>query len=174
MCHPQNEPAISLAKSDGFEVFVNRTSGYGNAVRSAIQIASAKGKDLVLADSDGYHPAREIVRLARFDLGPDVALVKPYREGIGFQSKCYSFLYSIVKIYQISDATGGLYRLSHNFMESLPLLKAKDMTINVEILNHVLKSRGKMLQYGYVPGENDLVNSKRTKGYQLKLLKAML
>ena len=173
MCHPEKEPEIDVPE-DGFKVFVNRTEGYGNGVKSAIGTAIMEKKDLVLADSDGYHPASEIAKLAKFDIDHDSALVKPYRQGIGFQSGAYSFLYSMVKEKRIWDATGGLYRLTNDFMGSMPSLKSKDMTINVEILNAALMTDTPVIQYGYTPGTNDRKNSKRTAHYQLKLLKAML
>lgn len=167
MCHPENEPAISLPEVDGLGTFINRTPGYGDAVRFAIGAATAQMKGLVLADSDGYHPVEEITKLAAY---PEADFIKPYRMGIGIQSGVYSLLYSTVKLRRIKDATGGLYRMSYGFMRSLPSLKARDMTINVEILNHA----SEVIQYGYEPGRNDRINSKRTKGYQLKLLRAML
>jgi glycosyltransferase involved in cell wall biosynthesis len=164
MCHPDNEPRIEVSDS-----FLNRTRGYGNAVRFAIEAALAEGKDLVLADSDGYHPCEEIERLASLQSRP---FIKPYRRGIGLQSRGYSWLYSVWFARHIHDATGGLYRMSFEFMQALPGLKSEDMTINVEVLNHA--ALWPVLQYPYKPGPNDKEHSKRTERYQMKLLKAML
>lgn len=170
MCHPDNYPVIAIPP-DGF---LNGRRGYGNAVRFAIEAARSQGDDLVIADSDGYHPPEEIEKLAKIPVEPGSALVKPFRIGIGIQSKSYSLLYSSVKGKRIRDATGGLYLMTSEFMATLPLLESEDMTINVEILNHAVATGARIVQYGYTPGKNDATQSKRTEHYQLKLLKAML
>lgn len=172
MCHPQNAPAIAL---QGLRFFVNLTPGYGNAVRYAIGTALDLDADLIIADSDGYHPPSEISRLAGLSF-PDAPsmLIKPYRNNIGFQSKNYSLLYSLVKFKHIRDATGGLYRMNNRFMRDLPALKARDMTVNIEILSHAIQSDASIMQYGYDPGQNNRAISKRTNQYQFKLLKALL
>ncbi len=167
MCHPEREPAVAISG----DCFVNKEKGYGNAVRFAIRKALEERKDLVLADTDGYHPAAEIERLAA--LPCSWALVKPFREDIGFQSKVYSALYSYAKGQRVRDATGGLYRMSYSLMNSLPILTAEDMTINIEILNHAVERKVSFLQYGYLPGKNDRAGSKRTQHYQMKLLRAI-
>jgi hypothetical protein len=175
MCHPDRVPKIEVPPGAGYEVFVNRTPNYAEAYRMAIARAIQGGVDLVTADTDGYHPVSEIVRLATGSFyagGP--ALVLPYRENIGFQSKSYSYFFSLILGKRVRDATSGLCRLSLDFMRSLPPLKAQDMTIHIEILKHAMRSRVELVQYGYLSAANDPAESRRTSNYQLKLLKAAL
>jgi hypothetical protein len=169
MCHPDRQPAITIPDAVGYEAFVNRTPNYGEAVKLAIRTAVEKRSDLVLADSDGYHPVPEIVRLAsaQGDATREYHIIKPYRINIGFQSWAYSQFYSMLRS-RVRDVTGGLYRLSWEFMMPLPPLRSKDMTIHVELLKKAGRS---VFQYGYVAGENDPANSKRTEHFQLKLLR---
>ncbi|MDG6985972.1 MAG: hypothetical protein JRM73_04410 [Nitrososphaerota archaeon] len=173
MCHPDREPKIDVPSGDGFESFVNRTPNYADAYRYAIGRALDAGADLVTADTDGYHPPAEIVKLASGGFGEGPALVLPYRENIGLQSKSYSLLFSLVAWRRIRDSTGGLCRLSLDLMKSLPPLKAADMTVHIEILKHALKSRARIVQYGYTSSANDETESRRTSNYQWKLLGAM-
>ena len=72
----------------------------------------------------------------------------------------------------VNSATGGLCRLSLGLMKSLPPLRAKDMTVHIEILKDALGTGARLVQYGYLSGENDEAESRRTKRYQLKLLAA--
>ena len=173
MCHPDNDVKIELPSGD-FDCFLNKERGYGNAVRHGIKVAVGERKDIVFADTDGYHPPSEIRRLANLCPGEGSYIVKPYRENLGFQSKVYSSLYSAVKGKEVRDATGGLYRLSLDFMDSLPALASEDMTIGIEILNHAIRKRVPIIQFPYHAAENDREISKRTNGYQRKLLKAMI
>lgn len=175
MCHPDRKPRIEVNEGAGYEVFVNRTPNYADAYRFAIGKALESGADLVTADSDGYHPSTEVVKLAQGDFYRDEpALVLPYRENMGVQSSSFSLLFSLVKRRRVRDATGGLCRLSHELMVGLPQLKAKDMTVHIEILAYSLRTHAKLVQYGYLAGDNDEAESKRTAHYQLKLLGAML
>ncbi|MDG6901535.1 MAG: hypothetical protein JRM80_06195 [Nitrososphaerota archaeon] len=173
MCHPERSPKLEVPPGDGYEAFVNRTPNYAAAYRTAIGMALEKGMDLVTADSDGYHPASEIVKLATGEYyeGGE-ALVLPYRTNLGFQSKLFSYFFSLVERRRIRDATGGLCRFSYDLMRSLPSLAPEDMTVHVEILKHALKSGAKIVQYGYLSGANERAESRRTSHYQLKLLKA--
>ena len=168
MCHPDNEPKVSVEGA-----VLNRTPGYGDAIRSAITQALDQGKDLVVADSDGYHPKAEVEKLASLTFTGDHGLVKPYRTNMGFQSEAYAWAYSFLKGRWVGDPTGGLYRMSFGFMGSLRTLEAKDSTITVEVVNRALSEGTDILQYGYQAGENDREHSKRPSLYPLKLLKAM-
>gem|GEM_PF-64059 len=80
----------------------------------------------------------------------------------------------MIKMRRVKDATGGLCRLSNQFVVSLPPLKSEDMTIRIEILRYALDSGAKLVQYPYVSDANDREGSKRTSNYQWKLLKAAL
>ena len=173
MCHPEREPKIDIPPDARFESFVNKTPNYADAYRYAIGRALDARMDLVTADTDGYHPPAEIVKLATGDFGEGPALVLPYRENIGLQSKTYSLLFSLVARKRIHDSTGGLCRLSLDLMKSLPPLKSTDMTVHIEILKHALKSRARIVQYGYSSSANDETESRRTSHYQWKLLGAM-
>ena len=173
MCHPDREPKIAVPQDERYEVFVNKTPNYAEAYRVAIGKAAASGMDLVTADTDGYHPPAEIAKLATEDFGEGPALVLPYRENIGIQSKSYSVLFSLAARRRIRDSTGGLCRLSVELMKSLPPLESKDMTVHIEILKHALKSGARIVQYGYMSSANDTTGSRRTSHYQLKLLGAM-
>ena len=174
MCHPEREPRITVPADGGFDLFVNRTPNYADAYRLAISRAVEGGADLVTADTDGYHPVPEIVRLAGSEFGEGPFLVLPYRENIGFQSNAYSYLFSALRLRRVRDTTGGLCRLSLDFMRSLPPLKSSDMTVHIEILKRALKSGARLVQYGYASGSNDEAGSRRTSHYQLKLLAALL
>jgi hypothetical protein len=172
MCHPDRAPAVDVPPGEGYEVFDNRTPNYADAYRAAIARAMRGGLDLVTADTDGYHPVPEIVKLARDASGAGrPTLTLPYRENLGFQSKAYSWLYSLIKGQKVRDATGGLCRLSLELMASLPPLRSRDMTIHIEILNAVIASGGPIVQYGYMAGANERGRSNRTSNYQLKLLR---
>jgi hypothetical protein len=175
MCHPEREPKIELPAGQGYETFVNRTPNYASAYRAAIAKAVQSEMDLVTADTDGYHPVEEIVKLAtgKFYSGGR-ALVLPYRENIGWQSNSFSYFFSLVERRRVRDATAGLCRLSFDFMRSLPPLQAADMTIHIEILKKALRSGAMLVQYGYRSAANDRGESRRTALYQLKLLKAVL
>jgi hypothetical protein len=175
MCHPDRVPKIEVPSGHGYEAFVNRTPNYAEAYRVAIARAVQGEMDLVTADTDGFHPVAEIVKLAtgNFYEGGS-ALVLPYRENIGFQSNSFSYFFSLVERRRVRDATAGLCRLSLGFMRSLPSLKAPDMTIHIEILKHALKSGAQLVQYGYSSATNDPAESRRTPLYQLRLLKAAL
>jgi len=172
MCHPERSPAVVVPEGEGLEVLLNRTPNYADAYRFAISKAMAEGMDLVTADTDGYHPEMEILKLAQASFGDGQYLVLPFRENIGIQSKTYSLFYSLVKRKRIRDATSGLRRLSYDFMATLPNLSSRDMTIHIEILNHALRTKAEIIQYGYESGVNDEAGSKRTAHYQWKLLKA--
>ena len=173
MCHPERVPRVTLPEGGGYESFVNTTPNYADAYRSAMARAVGGGMDLVTADSDGYHPAGEIAKLATATLYDSVpALVLPYRENIGVQSKAYSLLYSLIRRRRIRDSTGGLCRLSYELMVALPRLRSRDMTIHIEILDHAIRSGALVVQYGYLSGPNDESESRRTSHYQWKLLKA--
>jgi hypothetical protein len=175
MCHPERSPRIDVPTGAGYEVFVNRTPGYADAYRVAIAKAVERRMDLVTADTDGYHPASEVVKLATgsfYEGG--AALVLPYRTNIGFQSKSFSFFFSLVERKRVRDSTSGLCRLSLDFMQSLPVLRSPDMTIHIEILKQAIKTGAKLVQYGYLAAANDPGGSRRTAHYQLKLLKAAL
>ncbi|MDE1858525.1 MAG: hypothetical protein KGI26_05630 [Thaumarchaeota archaeon] len=173
MCHPEREPRVSVPADGRYDAFVNKTPNYADAYRQAIARALDARMDLVTADTDGYHPAEEIVKLATGDFGDGSFLVLPYRENIGFQSKAYSALFSLLEGRRVRDSTSGLCRLSLALMESLPALKAPDMTIHIEILKHALKSGARLVQYGYLSSANDEAESKRTSHYQLKLVGAI-
>jgi hypothetical protein len=172
MCHPERDPKISVPEDGRYESFVNRTPNYAEAYRHAIGRAIDEGLDLVTADTDGYHPPAEIVKLATADLGEGPVLVLPYRKNIGFQSKAYSVFFSVLEMRRIRDATGGLCRLSLELMKSLPALKSEDMTVHIEILKHAAKSGARIVQYGYLSSANDEAESKRTRHYQLRLIGA--
>ena len=174
MCHPDRTPRIALPDGEGYEAYVNKTPNYADAYRQAISRAVEGVADLVTADTDGYHPEGEVLRLARGDFGSGPALVLPYRVNIGFQSWAYSLFYSLLKRRRIRDSTGGLCRLSYEFMAGLPPLWSPDMTIHIEILNHAVRSGARVAQYSYTAGANDESESRRTSHYQLKLLKAAL
>ena len=175
MCHPERTPKIEVPPGDGYEVFVNRTPNYANAYRLAMARAVDGGMDLVTADTDGYHPPAEILKLAGEAFNVDgPALVLPYRDNIGIQSKSYSLFFSLIELRRIKDATGGLCRLSNALLLSLPPLKSEDMTVHIEILRHALGSGAKLVQYPYVSDANDPAGSRRTRHYQWKLLKAAL
>ena len=172
MCHPERDPKVTLPADERYESFVNRTPNYADAYRVAISRAVERGMDLVTADTDGYHPAAEISKLAVAEFGEGPILVLPFRTNIGFQSKAYSFFFSLLRGKRIRDATGGLCRLSLELMKSLPLLKSTDMTIHIEILKRSLDSGARLVQYGYLSDANDEAESRRTTYYQLKLLAA--
>lgn len=174
MCHPERDPRIAVPDDDSYDQFVNRTPNYADAYRVAIARAIEKNADLVTADTDGYHPAAEVVKLARGEFGEGAFLVLPYRENLGFQSNLYSYVFSALVGRRVRDATGGLCRLSLSFMRSLPPTKAEDMTVHIEILKQALKSGARLVQYGYLSGVNDREESRRTSHYQLKLLMAAL
>jgi hypothetical protein len=175
MCHPEREPKSLVPPGRGYEVFVNKTPNYANAYRVAMRRAVDGGMDLVTADTDGYHPEQEILKLATGAFYEEVpALVLPYRENIGFQSKSFSYLFSLISRRRVKDSTGGLCRLSYELMQSLPTPRSTDMTIHIEILRHALRSGAKLIQYGYLSSLNDEAGSRRTSHYQLKLLKAAL
>ena len=171
LCHPERETKVSLPENPAYAVEINRTEGYANAVRGAITRAIDLDADLVFADTDGYHPAKEIERLATFVSAAD--MVKPYRGNIGFQSKVFAYLWSALHRRSVKDVTGGMYRMSNAFLKSLPPLKSDDMTIHIEILNFAARRGGTIEQYPYEPAENDREDSKRTRQYQLKLLGAL-
>jgi len=171
LCHPEREPKVSLAENPAYVAEVNRTQGYGNAVRVGVRHAVDLGSDLVLADTDGYHPAKEIEHLATIVTRADI--VKPYRSNIGFQSKVYAYLWSGIHMKSVKDVTGGMYRMSNAFLRSLPPLKSDDMTVHIEILNIATRKGATIEQYPYEPAVNDMENSKRTSNYQLKLLGAL-
>ena len=174
MCHPEREPKVQLPPDERYDAFVNRVPNYADAYRAAIARAKEEGVDLVTADTDGYHPVGEIAKLATGDFGEGPALVLPYRENIGFQSRSFSLFFSMVGRRRVRDATGGLCRLSLDFMQSLPPLRSKDMTVHIEILRHAAKSGARLVQYGYRSSSNDEAESKRTPHYQLKLIWATL
>ena len=172
MCHPERDPKISLPQDPSYDVFVNRTPNYADAYREAIARAVKGGMDLVTADTDGYHPPSEIAKLASGDFGPGAVLTLPYRENIGIQSKAYSLFFSLLMGRRIRDTTGGLCRLSLDLMMSFPDLKAVDMTVHIEILKRALRSGARLVQYGYLSGDNDAAGSKRTRHYQVRLIGA--
>lgn len=174
MCHPEREPKIEVPGGEGYEVFVNKTPNYADAYRAAIGRALEGGTDLVTADTDGYHPPAEIVKLATGDFGEGPLLVLPYRENIGIQSKTFSWFFSLLERTKIRDSTGGLCRISYEMMGSLPPLKSADMTIHIEILKHAVATGTRVVQYGYRSDANDEAGSRRTSHYQLKLLGAAL
>ncbi len=171
LCHPDRDPKISVSPGPGYVVEINRTPGYANAVREAISRALELDADLVISDTDGYHPAAEIERLA--ELPVDADIVKPYRNNIGFQSNVYTYLWSGTHMKSVKDVTGGLYRMSNKFLRSLPTLRSNDMTIHIEILNIASRTGATIRQYSYESSSNDNANSKRTRHYQLKLLGAL-
>lgn len=175
MCHPERRPRVEIPSGEGYEVFVNRTPNYANAYRLAVERAVEEEKDLVTADTDGYHPVEEILKLATgafYADGP--VLVLPFRENLGFQSKAFSLFFSVANWRRIRDATSGLCRLSYELMRSLPPLTSTDMTVHIEILRHSIRSGARIVQYGYVSSANDPAESKRTAHYQWKLVKATL
>lgn len=174
MCHPEREPKIELPPGDAYVQFLNKTPNYAQAYRDGIAKAVEGGMDLVTADTDGYHPPAEIVKLATGDFGEGPVLVLPYRENIGVQSKAFSMLFSLLEGNRIRDSTGGLCRLSLELMKGLPTLRSSDMTIHIEILKLALKSKARIVQYGYLSEVNDEAGSRRTSHYQLKLLAAIL
>ncbi|MCL5672393.1 MAG: hypothetical protein JRM76_06120 [Nitrososphaerota archaeon] len=172
MCHPEREPKIDVPQDERYELYVNKTPNYAEAYKQAIGMALERGADLVTADTDGYHPAAEIAKLAAGDFGDGAFLVLPYRENIGFQSKSFSYFFSLLERRRVRDSTSGLCRLSLDLMRSLPPLKATDMTVHIEILKRALKSGARLVQYGYLSSANDEAESRRTKYYQLKLIGA--
>jgi len=172
MCHPERTPKIVIPPDPRFELFVNRTPNYAEAYRAAITRAVSEGMDLVTADSDGYHPPAEITKLAMGEFGGGPFLVLPYRLNLGLQSKAYSLFFSALARRRIRDATGGLCRVSLGLMNSLPSLKAVDMTVHIEILKYALKSGARLVQYGYLSDVNDEAESRRTRHYQLRLIEA--
>lgn len=174
MCHPERSPKIDVPPGEGYEVMLNRTPNYADAYRFAIGEALTRGADLVTADTDGYHPVSEVVKLASDDFGEGPALVLPYRENLGFQSNSYSLFFSLVWRKRIRDATGGLVRMSNELLRGFPPLKSPDMTIHIEILKLALHTGARVVQYGYLSDANDAAGSRRTSRYQLKLLKAAL
>jgi len=174
MCHPDRNPKVGVPEGDGYTVFVNRTPNYAEAYRVAIAKAVSAGMDLVTADTDGYHPREEILRLTLGSYNGDrPTIVLPYRENLGIQSKAYSLLYSMAKRTRVRDTTTGLCRLSYGLMAELPPLRSSDMTVHIEILNFAIRSRAEVVQYGYLAGTNDRESSNRTANYQWKLLKAI-
>ncbi|MDG6988493.1 MAG: hypothetical protein JRN21_04115 [Nitrososphaerota archaeon] len=174
MCHPEREPKIQLPPDGRYDAFVNRIPNYAEAYRAAIARAMDEGADLVTADTDGYHPPGEIAKLAAGDFGEGPVLVIPYRENIGIQSRSFSLFFSLIGRRRVRDATGGLCRLSLDFMRSLPPLRSDDMTVHIEILRHAAKSGAKLVQYGYLASSNDEAESRRTAHYQLRLIWAAL
>ena len=172
MKHPDREPRLTPEdfKQSGFETYLNETPGYADATRAAIELAKLRGMDLVVADSDGYHPGAEVARLARTDFP---GMVLPYRRNIGVQSWAYSLLFSAWTLQRVKDATGGLYRLSLPLMERLPALKSDDMTVHVEMLKTVQALKSPLYQYPYDAGKNEKEGSKRTVRYQWKLMGAL-
>lgn len=172
MCHPERTPKIEVPPGERYEAFVNKTPNYAEAYRVAIGMALERGTDVVTADTDGYHPVREVVKLAEGDFGEGPSLVLPYRENIGIQSKSFSYFFSAVVRRRIRDSTGGLCRMSYGFLRTLPPLKSVDMTVHIEILKHAISSGSKIVQYGYVSDFNDPAGSRRTSNYQWKLVKA--
>jgi hypothetical protein len=176
MCHPKRDPAIKIESGASYEVFVNKYPNYGDAVRLVINVARWSGRDLLLADTDGYHPPEEIRRLAQAAYGTrhPLVLIKPYRSNIGIQSLLFTQFYSFLNGKNINDATGGFYRLSNGLLQRLPPLKARDMTINLEILGAAIRLKAMLFQYPYMPGRNDAAHSKRPKNYQYKLLRRTL
>ena len=174
MCHPERSPKVEIPPDARYESFVNRTPNYADAYREAIARAVAGGVDLVTADTDGYHPPGEIVKLAVGEFGEGALLVLPYRTNLGFQSKAFSFFFSVLEGTRIRDATGGLCRLSLDLMKSFPPLKSVDMTVHIEILKRTLKSGGRVVQYGYRSDLNDEEGSRRTRHYQVRLVEAAL
>ena len=172
MCHPQRSPKISVPEDPRYDLFVNNTPNYAEAYRVAIARAVETGMDLVTADTDGYHPPSEVAKLAAGDFGEGAYLVLPYRENIGWQSKTYSFFFSLKEGRTIRDVTGGLCRLSFDLMKSFPPLESADMTVHVEVLKRALGTGARLVQYGYISGANDEAESRRTSNYQWKLFKA--
>jgi hypothetical protein len=173
MCHPEREPKIAVPNDERYELLLNQTPNYADAYRFAVTRAIEGGMDLETADTDGYHPAAEIAKLAIGEFGEGAYFVLPYRKNIGFQSNSYSYLFSLLMGRRVKDATGGLCRLSIDLLRSLPPLKSKDMTVHIEILKHALKSGARLVQYGYLSDPNDEAESRRTSNYQLKLLAAI-
>ena len=172
MCHPDRNPKVGVPEDERYDQYLNRTPNYADAYRAAIAKAVSGGMDLVTADTDGYHPAEEIVKLCSGEFGEGEALVLPYRVNLGWQSRSYSFFFSLLERRRVRDATGGLCRLSLELMKSLPPLKSADMTVHIEILKFTLKSGGRLVQYGYRSGTNDEAESRRTRHYQFRLLQA--
>ncbi|GEM_PF-5158610 len=83
MCHPEWAPKVEIPGGEGYEVFVNRPPNYAGAYKVAIGMAIERGMDLVTADTDGYHPPAEILKLATGTFYEDEpALVLPYRANI--------------------------------------------------------------------------------------------
>lgn len=172
MCHPERTPRIEIPPDERYESFVNRVPNYADAYRFAIARAVEGEMDLVTADTDGYHPPEEIVKLAIGDFGGGAELILPYRSNLGLQSKSYSLFFSVLEGKRIRDATAGMCRLSLELMKSLPPLQSVDMTVHIEILKHALKSGARIVQYGFLSASNDEAESKRTAHYQIKLLQA--
>jgi hypothetical protein len=174
MCHPDRTPKITVPDGDGYDVMVNRTPNYADAYRFAIGTAVSSGMDLVTADTDGYHPEAEILKLATGSFyGDEAALVLPFRDNLGIQSKSFSLFYSLIKRRRIRDATSGLVRLSYPLLSGLPKLESRDMTVHIEILNLTIRAGAKIEQYRYTSGANDRAASNRTANYQWKLLGAI-
>jgi len=174
MCHPVRDPKITVPDGEGYTVFMNRRPNYAAAFVYAMKTAVDKWMDMVIADTDGYHPVEEIVKLARYPMPEKgMMLVKPFRENIGFQSDFFSMIYSTSVGRRVKDSTGGMYKMSYDLMKGLGPLQASDMTIHIEILNRALSLGAKVVQYGYTAGLNDRKNSKRTSQYQLKLLREL-
>jgi hypothetical protein len=171
LCHPERAPKVSLPDNPSYVVEVNKTRGYAEAVREAIRHAIELDSDLVIADTDGYHPAKEIEHLAT--MSTDADMVKPYRNNIGSQSNVYTYLWSGTHMRSVKDVTGGMYRMSNRFLRTLPPLKSDDMTIHIEILNIASRKGATIRQYPYESAMNDKENSRRTRHYQLKLLGAL-
>jgi hypothetical protein len=172
MCHPERAPKIEIPPDERYESLINRVPNYADAYRVALTRAVEEEMDLVTADTDGYHPPAEIVKLATADFGEGAELILPYRTNLGFQSKAYSMLFSVLERRRVRDATGGLCRLSLELMKSLPPLRSVDMTVHIEILKDALKSGARLVQYGYLSASNDEAESRRTAHYQIKLLQA--
>lgn len=180
MTHKDRLPNIYVETVNGGEVWINTTEGYGWAVENAIRRALELGYNLVLADTDGYHPVCEINELVeRIDaVNPKSnVLIKPFRENIGSQSFVFEKMFSL-RFGRFLDPSGGLYALSNSLLNILPECTSPDMTVHIEILKNIFKLRRTRIieidQYSYTAGLNDKFNSKRTKNYQYKLFKTLL
>lgn len=174
MRHPRRVPKVDPPESPYYVTYVNDTLGYAEATRNAILEALTMGTDLVVADSDGYHPETEIVKLALTPPSFGPVMVIPYRTNIGIQSRSFSLLYSAIRGWRIRDVTGGLYRLSYDLMRKMPPLKSEDMTVHLELVKNARRLGAEIIRYGYRAGINERERSNRTRHYQLKLLRRLL
>jgi hypothetical protein len=169
MCHPDNKPAIQMWTTADYDVLYNREPGYANAIRYAINFARQRSYDLVIADADGYHPVREIERIAKM---PVDEVIKPQRYDIGIQSRVFSVMFSLKFGVDVADVSGGFIKISRGVLPFLPPLVAVDNRIWVEIMAWVVQNCS-FFEPIYHTGRNDVEHSHRPGNYQWKLFRSL-